>query len=265
MMRRVWMVAAAMAALSGGAFAQSLGEIAVFHENVGWIGQAAADAAAEEILNGTDSADIMAVNKEDSASFLTASTGDGDVDVFFTFGYLPETVYAPGNTEPDGSLIENFIEDGNVYLNTADYIFYVTLGGGANGDNGLKTVTDSNFDMWTDGNAVDTTADASKYTPSLENFTSNRSFKDTQVEADAGWEYALVLGQGPLGSDPAILRHTDYGGYVGIVMQVSNDGLPRGAVVTELFNNWLPEQFPTTSVDPEGKTASLWGNLKGAE
>ena len=258
-------VIAAMILVCGTAAAQSLGQIAVFHEKVGWIGQAAADAAADEILSNTTSTDIMAVNLDESASFLADSTGDGDVDVFFTFGYLPETVYAPGNAEPDDSIIEKYIEDGNLYLNTADYIFYVTLGGGANAVGGLQNVTDSTFDMWTDGNNVAPTADGSKYLPSLEGFQSNRSFKKAQVEADENWDYAVVFAEGPLGEDPAIIQHADYMGMVGIVMQVANDNLPRGAVVTELFNNWLPDAFPTTSVDPIGKSASLWGSLKSAE
>ncbi|MDE0020073.1 MAG: hypothetical protein OXT69_01635 [Candidatus Poribacteria bacterium] len=258
-------VIAAMILVCGTAAAQSLGQIAVFHEKVGWIGQDAANAAADEILSNTTSTDIMAVNLDESASFLADSTGDGDVDVFFTFGYLPETVYAPGNAEPDDSIIEKYIEDGNLYLNTADYIFYVTLGGGANEVGGLQNVTDSAFDMWTDGNNVAPTADGSKYLPSLEGFQSNRSFRKEQVEADENWDYAVVFAEGPLGEDPAIIQHADYMGMVGIVMQVANDNLPRGAVVTELFNNWLPDAFPTTSVDPIGKSASLWGSLKSAE
>ena len=107
-----------------------------------------------------------AYNLDGVAEWVEQNTGDGDVDCLVLFGYLPQTIYTPGNAQPDGSLVEEFIDDGNFVMNTADYIFYVTLGGGANADNGLKFITDSNFDLWTDGNAIKPTADGEKYTPS---------------------------------------------------------------------------------------------------
>lgn len=59
--RIVGAIAALALTVSVGASAQSLGEIAVYHENVGWIGQAAADEAAAEILANTTAADISVV------------------------------------------------------------------------------------------------------------------------------------------------------------------------------------------------------------
>ncbi|MAF08891.1 hypothetical protein CMK11_00415 [Candidatus Poribacteria bacterium] len=120
--------------MSVGASAQSLREIAVYHENVGWIGHAAADEAAAEIVANTAVTDISVVDMDGAAAWLVASTGDGGADVFFTFGYLPETAYEPGNAQADGSLIEDFIEDGNVALNTADHIF----GGARTATRGLR-------------------------------------------------------------------------------------------------------------------------------
>ena len=266
-LRVVGYVAALVCAVSLSASAQSvkLGQIAVFHANVGWIGAPAAATAADAVVAGVKSADIRKVTLAESAAWLNSNIGDGEADVFFTFGYLPETLYTPGNTQVDDSIIERFIDDGNVYLNTADYIFYVTLGGGANGENGLKTVTDSTFDMWTDGNAVVPTADGRRFTPSLANFTSNRSFKRAQVTADANWSYVTVFAEGAGGQDPAIIKDARTGGMVGIVMQVSNDALPRGAVITELMNNWLPATFSTTAVEAEGKATTAWGTLKARQ
>jgi len=261
--RVIGALGALMLTVSLGASAQSpLGQIAVFHANVGWIGQAAADEAAAAVVADTNSTSITVVDLDGAADWIAANTNDGEADVFFTFGWLPETIYEPGNGQADGSLIENFIEGGNVYLNTADYIFYVTLGGGSNGENGLKTVTDSEFDLWTGGNVVVPTADGATYTPSLVEFTSNRSLKRPQVEADSNWEYVTVFAEGPDGTDPAIIQNVNDGGMIGVVIQVSDDTQPRGAVITELFNNWLPAMFSTTGVDPEGKTASTWGQLK---
>ena len=61
-------------------------------------------------------------------------------------GTLPVSLYKPGNVEQEDSIAEKFLEGGDMFVNTADYIFYVTQGGGKNGDKGLKTITDSNFD-----------------------------------------------------------------------------------------------------------------------
>ena len=49
---------------------------------------------------------------------------------------------------------------------------------------------------------------------------------------------------------------------VGVVVQVSDDSLPRGAVITEFFNNWLPAILIASAIDADGKTASTWAALK---
>ena len=248
----------------GGACESSgAGQMGVFYANVGWIAGAAAQAAGDAIIAGVRTFDdARAYDKDGIADWVEASTGDGDIDCLVMFGYLPETIYQPGNAQVDDSLVEEFLDDGNFVINTADYIFYVTVGGGANGDNGLKTVTDSNFDLWTDGNAIEPTADGEKYTPSLGNFTSNRSFKQAQVDADANWEAEVAFGKGPLGYDPVVLRHVETGGRVAIWMQVANDGLNRGEVALEIFNNWASEAILPQAVDPQGKASALWGGLK---
>ena len=239
------------------------GQMAVFYDNVGWIGAAKAKEIGDAIIAGVKSfQNPKAYNLDGVADWVEQNTGDGDVDCLVLFGYTPQTIYAPGNGEPEGSLVEEFIDDGNFVMNTADYIFYVTQGGGANAVGGLQNITDSTFDMWTDGNAIAPSADGKKYTPSLGNFTSNRSFKPAQIEADPAWEAEVVFGSGPLGYDPVIIYNAATGGRVGIWMQVVNDGLNRADVALEIFNNWVPESIQPQSVDPIGKAAALWGNLK---
>ncbi len=239
------------------------GQMAVFYDNVGWIAAGKAKEVGDAIIAGVKSfQNPKAYDLDGVAEWVEQNTGDGDVDCLVMFGYTPQTIYTPGNADPDGSLVEEFIDDGNFVMNTADYIFYVTQGGGANAVQGLQNITDSTFDMWTDGNAIKPTADGEKYTPSLGNFTSNRSFKPGQIEADDNWEIEVAFGSGPLGIDPAIIRHTETGGRVGIWMQVVNDGLNRADVALDIFNNWVPETIEPQSVDPIGKSAALWGNLK---
>jgi hypothetical protein len=241
-----------------------LGEMGVFYANVGWIGAAAAQAAGDQIVaDQTPFLDAQVYDLNGIEEWVLANTDDGDVDCLVLFGWTPETIYEPGNGDDEDSPLELFIEDGNFVINTADYIFYVTLGGGANGDAGVKTIMDAGFDLWTDGNAIKATADGEKYTPSLDAFTSNRSFKMGQVEADAAWEAEVIFGEGPAGADPVVLRNADHGGRVGIWMQVSNDGLNRGDVATEIFNNWVPTAIAPQAVDANGKATTTWGELKG--
>lgn len=239
------------------------GQMAVFYDNVGWIAGAKAKEIGDAIIAGVKSfQNPKAYDLDGVANWVERNTGDGDVDCLVMFGYTPQTIYKPGNGEPEGSLVEEFIDDGNFVMNTADYIFYVTQGGGANAAQGLQNITDSNFDMWTDGNVTEPTADGEKYTPSLGNFTSNRSFKPGQIDNDNKWEAEVVFGSGPLGYDPVILYNAETGGRVGIWMQVVNDGLNRADVALEIFNNWVPVSIEPQSVDPIGKSAALWGNLK---
>ncbi len=106
------------------------------------------------------------------------------------------------------------------------------------------------------------TVDGATYTPSLSESASNRPLKRDQVEADANWEYVGVPAEGDLGTDPAIIRDVNNGGMVGVVVQVSDDSLPRGAVITEFFNNWLPAILIASAIDADGKTASTWAALK---
>jgi hypothetical protein len=241
-------------------FAQ-IDKIAIFNELVGWTSVGAAAEATDIVLaNVTSAADITIYNDADMGAFAEDNTGDGNMDIILTFGYWPVSLYEPGNAEPDGSLGELFLEGGDIILNSADYIFYVTEGGGANGENGLKNVTDSNFDMWTDGTACVPTAAGESYTPSLEAFTSNRAFKNVQVEDDADWELEVAFGSDGDNSDPAIIRNLTYGGRVGIFFQVSNDDLPRGDVVSEMIDNYIAGVV--TAVEPADKLAVTWGSIK---
>ena len=104
-------------------------QIAVFNENVGWTTVAAAKEASDQILANVKTANNVKVyNQAGVADFIKKNHADGTVDAIVLFGYLPESVYTPGNTQIDDSLIEQFIVGGNIVLNAADYIFYVTKG-----------------------------------------------------------------------------------------------------------------------------------------
>ena len=239
-------------------------QIAIFNENVGWTTVAAAKEATDQIVASVKSAkSVKVLNKAGIADFIKSTHDDGTVDAVILFGYLPETVYTPGNSQKDDSLIEQFIVGGNIVLNAADYIFYVTLGGGKNGADGLKTITNSAFDCWGDGNVCKPTADGKKYVPSLlAEYPAQRPMKLEQVKADENWEVEVAFGSSADGKllDPAVIKSTTHGGRFVVVRQTPAAAPDRGKVFSEIIDNFFG---PTVApVDPVAKIATAWGNIK---
>ena len=235
-------------------------KVAIFNELVGWTTVESAAAATEIILsNVTKANDVAVYDDAGMGDFAAANTGDGNVDIIVLFGYVPVSLYAPGNAEPDGSLLELFLEGGDVILNTADYIFYVSSV--LNEAAGLTNMTDSNLDCWTADITNNPTADGEKYTPSYAGHNAPRSFKISQVEDDPDWELEVIFGtDGADQADPAIIRNLTYGGRVGIVMQVSDDAMPKGEVFAEIIENYLAGVI--SAVEPADKLAVTWGEIK---
>lgn len=244
--------------------AEIMGQIAIFNEQVGWISAATAKAQSQIVIDELKlTKNIQVLGDADIAKWAEANTDDGNLDIIITFGYFPTNLYAPGNANADGSVAELFLEGGDMFLNTADYIFYVTQGGGANGDTGLKNITDSNFDLWTDGAVTAPTEDGLKYIPSLpKSITAPRCFRISQIEGDGDWEMEIAFAQAGDNADPAIIRNLSYGGRVGVLLQVSDDAQPRGNVIVEMLNNWLKEKVRSVAVDPQSKLTTTWGEVK---
>ena len=240
-----------------------LGEVAIFTERSGWIGQNAAQKEGEELAGLLKKpSKVVTLTDKEIGDWAKERTDNGLSDIIVTFGWFPTTLYPPGNAKPDGSVAEDFLEGGNVFLNTADYIFYVTEGGGANGENGLKNMMDINADMWGDGTAIKPTADGEKYTPTLAAFTSARPFKTAQIVDP--WEVEVAFGDNGSGFlDPAIVHDTETDGRIGILYQApGNDALPRGKVLAEMIDNFLFEALGAQAVDPQQKVTTTWGHLK---
>jgi len=252
-----------MLLFAGLSFAQ-IDKIAIFNEAQSWTDAATATAATDYIMANVKVAnEIKVYNDADIGTFAQNNTNDGNVDIIITFGYFPVSLYTPGNAQADGSLAENFIYGGDMILNTADYIFYVTEGGGTNGDTGLKNITNSALDMWTDGNNAPT-ADGMKYAPSMPaSYAAARSFKISQIDAEADWELEAAFGSnGADYVDPAIIHNKTNGGRVGIVFQ-NGDAMPRGEVMTEILNNFLASQIGgSTAVKANDKLPLTWGKIK---
>ena len=253
----------AVMALPSLGIALPMGEVAIFTEQAGWMGQPAAVREGLEMKDMLKTpADVVILTDKEIGDWAEEHTDNGVSDIIVTFGWFPTTLYTPGNADPDGSIAEDFIEGGNVILNTADYIFYVTQGGGANGETGLKNIMDINVDMWSDGTAIKPTNYGKKYTPTLKAFTSARTFKAAQIVDP--WEVEVAFGDNGAGFlDPAIVHDTETGGRIGIAYQVpGDDNLPRGELFTEMIDNFLFEVLGPQSVDPNQKVATTWGHLK---
>lgn len=253
-------------AYASSALAAPLGEVAIFTDATSWIAQGTAAAQGQDIADALKSPkDVVILSDKDIGTWAEDHTDNGQADIIITYGYFPTSLYPPGNVKANGSVGEKFLEGGNIFLNTADYIFYVTAGGGANAAQGLVNMMDINVDMWGDGTAIKPTDDGKKYTPSLKAFTSNRPFKADQIVDP--WEIEVVFGDNgadPAFFDPGFVHDTETDGRIGIVYQVSNDGLPRVDVIVEMIDNYLAEVLGGQAVDPKGKAATTWGELKSS-
>jgi len=209
----------------------------------GWYGQAAADREMQEIVNNVKGVSIELFTDTQHAALATwvkDHTGDGAADLLILNGQFPDTIYTPGNSQADGSVAELFLDDGNVIINTGDYMFYVVNGAGTNGEGGIRAMMDiPGITMWDDDTAVTVTAEGQQYTPTLQNFATDRPFHLNELTGD--WQPELIMAQNAAGTraDPVIVVNTVTGGRLGIFYQTAGqDNDPRGEVISEWINNW---------------------------
>ncbi|HEC03768.1 MAG TPA: hypothetical protein ENI81_09555, partial [Phycisphaerales bacterium] len=219
------------------------GDIAISTQ-AGWFSQEAADREAQEIVDNVTAVavELFAADQQDAlADWVVAHTGDGVADLLILCGQFPNSIYPAGNAQPDGSIAELFLDDGNIIVNTGDYMFYVCSAGN-NGDAGLGNMMDiDGIGMWdNDDPTVVVTADGLALTPSLaESFYANRPFHLDELEG--AWFAELILAQNAAGTraDPVIVANAETGGRLGIFYQTAGkDDEPRGEVISEWINNW---------------------------
>jgi hypothetical protein len=230
-----------------------------------WWGQEAADREMAELEDAIKASvgsvnNFPADNQADLATWVENNTNDGENDILILCGQIPDTIYEPGNAQADDSLVELFLDSGNTVINTGDYLMYVVNGGGTNAAGGLQTLMDiPAITMWDDNTAVVVTDDGKNYTPSLQDFQTDRPFHLDELEG--GWEPLLIMAQNDAGTraDPAMVINTDTGGMVGIFYQTaSQDDDPRSEVMSEFILSY----FGTTTVAPAGKLATSWGAIR---
>jgi len=209
----------------------------------GWFGQAAADREMQEIADNVTAVSVerFTADQQDAlADWVVAHTGDGEADLLILCGQFPDTIYPGGNAQPDGSLAELFLDDGNCIINTGDYMFYVNSAGANNAAGGLENMMDiPGISMWDDNTPANVTAEGRAVAPSLQDFQTDRPFHLDELEGD--WVPELILAQNDAGTraDPVIVVNTVTGGRLGIFYQTSGqDDDPRGEVISEWINNF---------------------------
>ena len=236
-----------------------------------WIKQddAIAETEAKTAQNLLQAAGIDAeITKNDNyvKQWMQQTALDGSVDVLILYGILPNTIYAPENAMPDGSVAENWIEttDGNTLLNHGDYLGYWSIEIDdsyeavifQNGFGTLQNLMDiPNIVIPSEqGNAdnpMSVTADGSTLTPSLANFESDRPLPLNQLQGD--WFPEKILASNTadiqaISADPVLLRDGDLG-RIAIVYQTAFEDNPKGEVAAELIINYLLADLVTLAAD----------------
>ncbi len=210
------------------------------------------------------------------ANWVKAHT-DGGGNTLILTGITPSTIYPPGNTKPDGSLLEEFLDAGNTIFNTGEYTFHTSEGPAeTNGAAGLQNVMDvpnafvwqGKGDNW-QANPVEMTPtpDGEKYVPSLKKYNTSYPFHLEDYDKTP-WKLDIALAENKdedLRVEPGVLINEETGGRLGIFLQVyvgdvPHPGVSWGAIMGEfIVNYYVPEVL---SVEPTAKLTTMWGTLK---
>jgi hypothetical protein len=251
--------------------------------NPGWITDDACRRESDEIIAGVKDifASISDFGDGEEAGlgdWCVAHTGNGQVDVIITAsGTMPSSLYPFPNLEPDGSNVEEFVDDGNVLINIADWIGYMSYEGGVrspdNGADGAANIFDiPGLTFGSRNNNMTVNDNGKKYLPSLVDFTSDRPWHVEQF-AGTDWEVTTFAEADADNADPAVAVNKATGGIIAAIIQKAwadpgADDDNRGEVVIDFITNWLTENAdisaggPDVAVDPGEKLAATWGELK---
>lgn len=241
------------------------GEVVIYTGTTQWIAKDAADEQANICVGMLDAAGIKNTlltsdgDMDALATWMENATGDDGLDICVLYGDIPPTLYPQGNTQPDGSVAEMFIEttDGDAIINHADYMFWGLQA--RNEVGGLQNMMDiPGIVMWDDNTPMTVTEKGKEISPSLTDIQSDRPFHIDQLDGD--WEVEVSLAQNEAGTraDPIIVRDGELGRLIPVI-QTANGNEPKGAVAAEIII-WLMAN--ATPVEPEGKLSTTWGNLK---
>ncbi len=223
-------------------------DIAIYVESTGWISESDARNEADVIIQSVSKKvnDVRVVNQKDLPKWVLSHIKNGQPDIIILFGDFPDSIYPSGNQSPNNSLAELFLDDGNIFFNTADYIFY---GKGRNGQEGLVNMMDIQTTMWGDNVPMRVTDAGKKFTPSLKDFVTDRPFHLNEL-VGTDWENEIIFADNRSDlADPVIVRNKKTGGRIGIIFQTSKPISTRGKVISEIILNWLSTILSKSSWD----------------
>lgn len=246
-----------------------LADVLIYTGNTWWITPTNAKNEAQITQNLLQFEGIQAEITEDEAEvreWMLQTTSDGFVNVLILYGLMPTTIYPPGNSMPDGSVAEKWIEsfDGNTILNHASSLGFWSTGntnfggqvGQQNGDGTLQNLMDiPNIRIDTRRNNIPMTVteDGNALTPSLVGFQSDRPFPLFQLEAEWFAERIFASNTGDslaTLADPVIVRD-GYRGRLAIVHQTNSEDNPKGNVAAQIIHYLLQDTnviFPDTNL-----------------
>ena len=220
---------------------------------------------------------LFGVNDLDALADWVQAHISGPDHLLILTGIIPSTIYPPGNVEPDGSLVEDFLDAGNAIINTGEYAFYRIEGNiTANQHEGLQNVLDvPQAEMWQTKNGwvgglvvtMTPTADGEKYIPTLEEYGTSYTLHAEDFDGTP-WEFEIIVAENTddnLRVD-GMMRNPETSGRFGVFIQAYTDiAMPEiswGNVVGEfVVNYYIPGV--TFVVQADDKLAATWGSIKG--
>ena len=227
----------------------------------GWYDVVTQTADVETIIAETGGlfADIQQFDDDQYDAFgawVEANTNDGEMDIIWLNGCMPSVLYPFPNLEPDGSLIEEWLDGGNMIINVGDWFGYVSYAGGSrqteNGPSGAANILDlsSGIIVSADNTSLTVTPTGKQYLPSIND--SVITYRPIILSAVvAPWEVAAVFAStdgtdSGAQTDPVVIYNTDTGGYVAFINQSAGSGPPgwlddRGLTCAEFIGNWVNE------------------------
>ncbi len=184
---------------------------------------------------------------------------------------LKTGIYYPNpNQKPDGSLAEEWLNNGNMFINVADWFAYCTYETGARGADNAAAGAENILNLpgiirFGDNTSLKVTADGKKYLPSIgDTVKTDRPIVGTAVKKP--WEVAAVLAGVATGDmDPCVLRNTQTKGLMVFINQaVKANSVDRAQATIEFVKNWGVGTFALglTPVEPSGRITILWGEIK---
>lgn len=211
------------------------------------------------------------------AKWTIEHTDNGQQDVIIlACGTAPSALYEFPNKDPDGSNVENFVEAGNIVINVADWIFYMSYEGGVrspnNGPDGAANVFDiPGLSFGARVGGMEPTDLGKDVIPSMEAFNSDRPWHVEQFDG-SDWDLVIFAEADKSNADPAVAISKEPGpdgtGMIAAMWQAALPEWPgnsdiRGIGVAEFINNWLIDNAEF-DVEAKNKLATTWGSIKQA-